>query len=164
MRLALYQPDIPQNAGNLLRTAACLGVAVDIIEPCGFVLSDGKLRRAGLDYLDWARITRHASWQAFHAGLPGRLALLTTGGDEPYTRFAFRADDTLLLGRESAGVPDEVHEAADARLFVPMVPGLRALNVAAAGAMALAEALRQTGEFPGETPRETPRERPGEGP
>ena len=156
MRLALYQPDIPQNAGNLLRTAACLGVAADIIEPCGFVFSDGKLRRAGLDYLDWARITRHTSWEAFRAGLPGRLLLLTTGGDEPYTRFAFREDDTLLVGRESAGVPDEVHGAVDARLFIPMAPGLRALNVASAGAMALGEALRQTGTFPGEMPGEKP--------
>ena len=148
MRLALYQPDIPQNAGNLLRTAACFGVPVDIIGPCGFVLDDRRLRRAGLDYLDRVAMTRHVSWAAFLAAranfaAPGRLVLLTTKGDEPYTRFAFRADDTLIVGRESAGVDDEVHAAADARIVIPIAPGLRSLNVAVAGAVALAEALRQ---------------------
>lgn len=154
MRLALYQPDIAQNAGNLLRTAACLQVAADIIEPCGFVLSDRRLRRAGLDYLDHVELTRHASWAAFLAAraaspAPGRLVLLTTRAAEPYTRFAFRADDTLLLGRESVGAPDEVHAAADALITIPIARGLRSLNVAVAGAMALGEALRQTAGFPG---------------
>ncbi len=153
MRLALYQPDIPQNAGNLMRTAACFGVPVDIIEPCGFVFDDRRLRRAGLDYLGHVALTRHVSWAAFLAAralapAPGRLVLLTTGGDDAYTRFAFRGDDTLLVGRESAGVDDEVHAAADARIVIPMAAGLRSLNVAVAGAVALAEALRQTGRFP----------------
>lgn len=152
MRLALYQPDIPQNAGALLRLAACLDVAVDIVEPCGFAYYDRGLRRAALDYVDHVDVTRHASWDAFltarRSAAAGRLVLLTTGGNEAYTRFAYRADDTLLLGRESAGAPDEVHAAADARVFVPLAPGLRSLNVAIAGAMVLGEALRQTDRFP----------------
>jgi len=157
MRLALYQPDIPQNAGNLLRTAACLDVAVDIIEPCGFVLTDRAFRRAGLDYLAGVALTRHVSWDDFIArrrasSAPGRLILLTTKASTPYTRFAFRADDCLLLGRESAGAPDEVHAAADARVVIPMAAGRRSLNVAVAGAVVLAEALRQTDGLPGETP------------
>lgn len=145
MRLALFEPDIPQNAGALLRLGACLGVAVDIIEPCGFALSDRRLRRAGMDYLDRAAMTRHSSWQAFQAGLESRLLLLTTGGDIRYTDFAYAATDTLIVGRESAGVPDTVHARADARVTVPMRPGLRSLNVALAAAMVLGEALRQTG-------------------
>src|SRR5258708_37548169 len=122
MRLALFQPDIPQNAGTLIRLGACLGVAIDIIEPCGFVLSDSRLRRAGLDYLALAHVTRHASWEAFRAGLrpEARLVLLTTGGALPYHRFAFAPGDTILLGRESAGVPEAVHAAASARLVIPM--------------------------------------------
>ena len=157
MRLALYQPDIPQNAGNLLRTAACLDVAVDIIEPCGFVLDDRAYRRAGLDYLAGVALTRHISWDDFMArrratAAPGRLILLTTKASTPYTRFAFRADDCLLLGRESAGAPDDVHAAADARVVIPMAAGRRSLNVAVAGAVVLAEALRQTDGLPGETP------------
>ncbi len=157
MRLALYQPDIPQNAGNLLRTAACLDVAVDIIEPCGFVLDDRAFRRAGLDYLAGVALTRHVSWDDFMArrrasAAPGRLILLTTKASTPYTRFAFRADDCLLLGRETAGAPDEVHAAADARVVIPMAAGRRSLNVAVAGAVVLAEALRQTDGLPGETP------------
>ena len=150
MRLALYEPDIPQNAGALLRLGACLGVPVDIIEPCGFVLSDRRLKRAGLDYLadaDWAR---HDSWASFRAGPRGRLVLLTTRAPLAYHRFTFRADDTLLLGRETAGVPEAVHQAADARLCVPMRPGLRSLNVALAAALVLGEALRQTGQLPTE--------------
>ncbi len=145
MRLALFEPDIPQNAGALLRLGACLGIAVDIIEPCGFALSDRRLRRAGMDYLDKAAMTRHRSWQAFQAGLESRLVLLTTGGDTRYTDFAYAANDTLMVGRESAGVPDTVHACADARVMVPMRPGLRSLNVALAAAMVLGEALRQTG-------------------
>ena len=152
MRLALYEPDIPQNAGALLRLGACLGVAIDIIEPCGFVLGDRRLKRAGLDYLADAELHRHASWASFRAVPRGRLVLLTTRAQLAYHGFAFRADDTLLLGRETAGVPDAVHQAADARLRVPMRPGLRSLNVALAAALVLGEALRQTGQFPTEPP------------
>jgi tRNA (cytidine/uridine-2'-O-)-methyltransferase len=153
MRLALYEPDIPQNAGALLRLGACLGVAVDIIGPCGFVLSDARFRRAGMDYLDLAMLHRHDSWAAFRAQAQGRLLLLTTRGDLPYHRFRFRADDTLLLGRESAGVPEAVHEAADARLRIPLRAETRSLNMALAAAMVLGEALRQTEQFPGEARR-----------
>ena len=149
-RLALYQPDIPQNTGTMLRLAACLGVPVEIVEPAGFDVSDRNLRRAGLDYLDRVAITRHVSWRAFvqwraERGL--RLIVATTKGALPYTEFAFDRDDVILLGRESAGVPDEVHRAADARVVIPMQPGLRSLNVAVAAAMLLGEALRQTGGF-----------------
>ena len=153
MRLALYEPDIPQNAGAILRLAACLGVDVDVIEPCGFVLSDRKLKRAGMDYIDETRMARHVSWPAFAAARPpGRLVLLTTKARESYADFRYRADDTLLLGRETAGVPDAVHEAADARLRVPMAAGMRSLNVALAAAMVLGEALRQTGQLPAGAP------------
>jgi tRNA (cytidine/uridine-2'-O-)-methyltransferase len=148
IRLALFEPDIPQNAGTIVRMAACLGVAVDLIEPAGFLLGDRQYRRAGLDYLAIATLRRFPSWRAYQADRePGRLLLLTTRGDEPYVSFRFRADDVLLLGRESAGVPDAVHAAADARLGVPMLPGARSLNVAVAAAMVLGEALRQTGGF-----------------
>lgn len=153
MRLALYQPDIPQNTGAILRLAACLGVGVDIIEPCGFVWSDRHLRRAGMDYLDRVAPIRHNSWEVFQQSrlaAGGRLILLTTKGSIPHTHFAFQAGDCLLLGRESAGAPDEVHEAADARIRVPMVAGLRSVNVAMAAAMVLGEALRQTDGFPEE--------------
>ena len=149
MRLALFQPDIPQNAGTLMRFAAALGLPMDIIEPCGFILDDRRLRRAGMDYLDHLDLTRHASWGAFQRGrAPGRLVLLTTRGDTRYTGFAFRPDDVILLGRESAGVPDEVHAAADARLLIPMRPPARSLNIALAAAMVLGEALRQTAALP----------------
>lgn len=151
MRLALYQPDIPQNTGAVLRLAACLGIGVDIIEPCGFVWSDRHLRRAGMDYLDRVSTIRHESWNAFREAqqtLGGRLILLTTQGSIPHTRFAFQAGDCLLLGRESAGVPDDVHAAADARVRVPMNAGLRSINVAMAAAIVLGEALRQTDGFP----------------
>lgn len=150
LRLALFQPDIPQNAGAILRLAACLGVAVDIIEPCGFVFADRHLRRAGMDYLNHVPLTRHPSWAAFRAAANGpgaRLLLLTTRGTVTHAAFAFCAGDILLLGRESAGVPDEVHAAADAAIRIPMVPGLRSLNVATAAAIVLGEALRQTGGF-----------------
>ncbi len=154
MRLALFEPDIPQNTGAILRLGACLGVAVDIIEPCGFLLDNRRLKRAGMDYIGQATIRRHASWDRYLAARgPGRLLLLTTRGELPYHRFAFRADDTLLLGRESAGVPEAVHQIADARLLVPMRRGLRSLNVALAAALVLGEALRQTGHWPEE--RET---------
>jgi tRNA (cytidine/uridine-2'-O-)-methyltransferase len=148
MRLALYEPDIPQNTGALLRLGACLGVEVDIIEPCGFLFSDRGLKRAGMDYLNRAAWRRHESWAAFEAQRKGRLALLSSKAEQAYTEFAFAADDILLLGRESAGVPDAVRDAADARLRIPLKPGLRSLNVALAGAMVLGEALRQTEGFP----------------
>ena len=146
MRLALYQPDIAQNAASLIRLGACLGVAVDIIEPCGFLFTDKGFRRAGMDYLELASVTRHASWEAFRPS--GRLVLLTTKADHAYTRFAFAPDDVILLGRESAGVPEDVHAAAHARLRIPLQPGLRSINVAQAAAMVLGEALRQTDGFP----------------
>ena len=151
MRLALHQPDIPQNAGTMLRLAACLGVPVDVIGPAGFDRSDRNLRRAGMDYLEVAEILRHVSFAAFEQARKARaarLVLLTTHGAVSYTEFAFTAGDILMVGRESAGVPDAVHEAADARLLIPMRPGLRSLNVAVAAAMVLGEALRQTGGFP----------------
>lgn len=148
MRLALFEPDIPQNAGALLRLGACLGVPLDIIEPCGFILDDKRLRRAGMDYLDQVDLTRHSSWRAFQAQRSNRLILLTTGGDVPYVEMTYRASDILLVGRESAGAPAAVHQAADARVVVPMRPGMRSLNVALAAAMVLGEALRQTGGLP----------------
>ena len=148
LTLALYQPDIPQNAGSLMRLCACLGVAMDIIEPGGFLLSDRNFRRAGLDYRDGVDLSRHESWTAFSAQKRGRLVLLTTKAAQPYAGFAFAPGDILMVGRESAGVPDDVHQAADARLLIPMRAGLRSLNVAQAAAMVLGEALRQTGLFP----------------
>jgi tRNA (cytidine/uridine-2'-O-)-methyltransferase len=151
MRLALFEPDIPQNTGALIRLGACLGVPVDLIEPCGFVLSDRRLRRAGMDYMPQAELRRHRSWPAFAAAADGRLVLLTTRGTTRHDHFAFRADDVLLLGRETAGVPETVHAAAAARVRVPMRPGLRSLNVALAAAIVLGEALRQTGGFPEES-------------
>jgi len=149
--LALYQPDIPQNTGTMLRLAACLGVPVAIIEPAGFDVSDRNFRRAGLDYLDQVAIARHPSWRAFQAWRAAdgrRLVLATTRAATAYTDFAYRPEDVILLGRESAGVPEEVHAAADARLMIPMRPGLRSLNVAVAAAMLLGEVLRQTASFP----------------
>ena len=151
MRVALYQPDIPGNAGAVMRTAACLGVGVDIIGPSGFAVSDRKLRRAGMDYLDRVDLADHQSWDAFREhqnSIGGRLVLLTTKAERSYLQFTFRADDILLLGRESAGVPEEVHDAAEHAIKVPMVPGMRSLNVAQALAMVLGEALRQTEGFP----------------
>ena len=148
MRLVLVEPDIPQNTGALLRLSACLGVAVDIVEPCGFLFDDRRLKRAGMDYLAAADWRRHASWERFLADrAPGRLLLLTTQGEAAYHRWAFRPDDALVLGRESAGAPAPVHAAAHARLVVPMREGMRSLNVALAAAMVLGEALRQTGGF-----------------
>ncbi|KPL52311.1 tRNA methyltransferase [Prosthecomicrobium hirschii] len=157
MRLVLYQPDIPQNTGSILRLAACLGVPVDLIEPAGFVITDKGLRRAGLDYLPAATLTRHDSFAAFEtwrrqAG--GRLVLVTTRAAMPYTEFAYRPGDLLMLGRESAGVPDAVHDLAEARVVIPMVAGMRSVNVAVAAGMILGEALRQTGGFPAAGPAE----------
>jgi tRNA (cytidine/uridine-2'-O-)-methyltransferase len=150
MRIALFQPDIPQNTGTILRLCACLDVEAHIIEPAGFPISDRNFRRAGMDYLDRVRLMRHQSWGAFEqwretAG--SRLLLLTTAGAQSYLEQDYRADDVLLLGRESAGVSADVHAAADARLVIPMTNGLRSLNVAMAAAIVLGEALRQTGGF-----------------
>lgn len=145
-RIALYQPDIPGNTGTILRMAACLGVAVDVIGPAGFDLSDRSLKRAGMDYLEQAALTRHTDWQEFldwRSERAGRLLLFTTKGAEPYTQFRFAAGDILLFGRESAGVPDHVHDSADARLIIPMVEGARSLNLALTTAMAAGEAIRQ---------------------
>jgi tRNA (cytidine/uridine-2'-O-)-methyltransferase len=150
LRLALYQPDIAANTGTLLRLCACLGIAADIVEPAGFPVSDYAFRRAGLDYLDRVEIVRHVSFAAFEASRrqeSRRLVLLTTRASLGYVDFAFRPTDILMLGRESAGVPDAVHAAADAALCIPMRPDLRSLNVAMAGAMVVGEALRQTGAF-----------------
>jgi tRNA (cytidine/uridine-2'-O-)-methyltransferase len=148
MRLALYQPDIPQNLGAFIRLAACLAVPLDIIEPCGFPLDDRRIRRAAMDYYSLARITRHVSWQNFRQNRPGgRLVLLTTSGARAFPDIAFETDDILLLGRESAGVPQDVHDAADLRLRIPLQPGARSLNVAQAAAMVLSEGLRQTKGF-----------------
>jgi tRNA (cytidine/uridine-2'-O-)-methyltransferase len=148
MRIALYQPDIPQNTGTILRLCACLNVEAHIIEPAGFPVSDRHFRRAGMDYLDEVTIMRHDSWSKFQewrAGSGARLVLFSTKGSEPYLDHRYGADDILLFGRESAGVPDEVVAAADARVVIPIKPGLRSLNIAMAVAMALGEALRQTG-------------------
>lgn len=145
IRLALYQPDIPQNAGAAMRLCACLNVGLDIIEPCGFVWDDRKIRRSGMDYIDAVDMKRYVSWTQFldnHRG-KRRIILLTTKGAAPYADFAFAPGDILLAGRESAGVPDEVHEVADVRLVIPMENGMRSLNVVNASAMVLGEALRQ---------------------
>ena len=148
MRIALYQPDIAGNVGTILRMAACFGVAVDIIEPCGFPFSDRKLKRAGMDYAAAAEVTRHADWAAFHESLPGRLALLTVTGGTALPATRFDSDDTLLLGSEGAGVPEDVHAAADLRVRIPMREGFRSLNVAVAAGIAVSETLRQNGEWP----------------
>jgi tRNA (cytidine/uridine-2'-O-)-methyltransferase len=148
MRIALFQPDIPQNTGTILRLCACLGLEAHIIEPAGFPVSDRAFRRAGMDYLDQVSIVRHESWQSFEQWRRQqqlRLVLFTTQAAAPYLDYRFTPADILLFGRESAGVPDELHQAADARLLIPLQPGLRSLNVAMAVAMAAGEALRQTG-------------------
>jgi len=148
MRIALYEPDIPQNTGTILRTCACLGIEAHIIEPAGFPVTDRAFRRAGLDYLDQVTITRHGSFQAFEDWRRSErltLVLLTTAAETSYLDHIYRADQVLLFGRESAGVPEAVHKAADARLHVPIRDGLRSLNIAVAVAMVAGEALRQTG-------------------
>jgi tRNA (cytidine/uridine-2'-O-)-methyltransferase len=147
MRIALYEPDIPQNTGTILRLAACLGAETHIIEPAGFPVTDRAFRRAGMDYLDQVTIVRHGSWDDFDSWRRrdgGRLILFTTRASVSYLDHAYRRDDVLLFGRESAGVPERVHDAANARLIIPIQPGLRSLNVAVACAMALGEAMRQT--------------------
>jgi tRNA (cytidine/uridine-2'-O-)-methyltransferase len=151
MRLALFQPDIPQNLGAALRLGACLSVPIDVIEPCGFPLSDAGVRRAAMDYGVLAELTRHAGWADFLAApqrKAGRLILFTTKGAGPLHGFEFRTGDTLLFGRESSGAPAEVHEAADERLYIPLAPGARSLNLTVSAAIALSEALRQTDGFP----------------
>ena len=151
LRLALLEPDIPQNVGTILRLGACMGVPVDVIEPCGFILEDRRLRRAGMDYIALCNMTRHRSWDDFRRSARshgGRLLLLTTAAMDDVHDFSFMPSDTLLFGRESAGAPAAVHEAADARLRIPMAAGARSLNVALAAAMVLGEALRQTGALP----------------
>lgn len=152
LRITLYCPDIAQNAGAILRTGACLGAEVHIIEPAGFPVGDAGFRRAGMDYIDQVVWRRHASFAAFDAERRAegrRLVLLTTAGAEPLFGFSFRSNDVILFGRESAGVPPEVHAAADARVRIPMRPGVRSLNVAVSAGIVLAEALRQTGGLPG---------------
>lgn len=154
MRLALYQPDIPPNAGTLIRLGACLGVSLDIIEPCGFHWGERDLKRAAMDYGALADVTRHISWDAF-AGTRergARLVLLTTRAKRSFVDFSFEPADILLIGRESAGVPDDIHTSADAAVTIPMRPPARSLNMAVAASMVLAEALRQTGGFPAMAP------------
>ncbi|HMN37382.1 MAG TPA: tRNA (cytidine(34)-2'-O)-methyltransferase [Hyphomicrobium sp.] len=156
MRLALYQPDIAQNTGTILRMGACLSIPVDVIGPTGFDMSDRALRRAGLDYLDHVDLTRHTSFEEFDAERRARgcrLVLLSSHAQTAHIDFAFASGDILLMGRESAGVPRQVHDTADAHLRIPMRPGLRSLNIAVAAAMAVGEALRQTGGFPSPAPR-----------
>ncbi|HUZ34466.1 MAG TPA: tRNA (cytidine(34)-2'-O)-methyltransferase [Xanthobacteraceae bacterium] len=147
MRIALYQPDIPQNTGTILRLCACLGIEAHIVEPAGFPTSDRAFRRAGMDYLDAVAIVRHRSWADFETWRRSgahRLVLFTTAASVSYLDHHYRADDVLLFGRESAGVPPDVHEAADTRVLIPLRPGMRSLNVAVAAAIAAGEALRQT--------------------
>ncbi len=148
LRIALYQPDIAGNTGTIMRLAACLGMGVDIIEPAGFDISDRNLKRAGMDYLAAVRLVRHVTWERFEEwrlSTGRRLVLASTKAALPYVDFAYHADDIILLGRESAGVPDHVHEKADVRLLIPMVEGQRSINVAMSAAMIAGEALRQTG-------------------
>lgn len=154
MRLALFQPDIPQNTGTLLRLGACLDLALDIIEPCGFIFNEKAMRRAGMDYLNIADYRRHNSWRDFlayrkdHPEQYGRIVLLTTHASRAYTDFSFQPNDIILMGRESAGVPEEVHQTADARLLIPMNKNARSINVAVSAVMVIGEALRQTNLFP----------------
>jgi len=148
MRIALHQPDIAGNVGTILRLSACFGVAVDIIEPCGFAFSERALKRAGMDYADAVEIVRHADWADFHANRGGRIVLLSTRSAVTLVDARFDPDDILLLGSEGAGVPDHVHDAADLRIRIPMRPGFRSLNVAVSAGIALAEALRQTKGWP----------------
>lgn len=148
LRIALYQPDIAGNTGTMLRFAACMGLSVDIIEPAGFDISDRSLKRAGMDYLAAVTLTRHVSWNRFEDWrneTGRRLILASTKAAGLYTDFAYRPDDILLFGRESAGVPDHVHDIADGRVLIPMVEGQRSINVALSAAMICGEALRQTG-------------------
>ena len=151
MRIALYEPDIPQNTGTILRLCACLGLEAHIIEPAGFPVTDRAFRRAGMDYLDRVALSRHGSFKAFENWRRAerlKLVLMTTAAERSYLDYAYQGDQVLLFGRESAGVPEAVHEAADARLRIPITEDLRSLNVAMAVALVSGEALRQTGGFP----------------
>ena len=149
MHIALYKPDIPQNTAAIIRLSACLNLKVHIIEPCGFPFGEKSFRRAGMDYIDQSKITRHQDWQSFLETINNkRIILLSTKAASPYTEFQFQEDDILLFGRESAGVPDDVHNRADQRLLIPMAPETRSLNIALSAAMVLGEALRQTKQFP----------------
>ncbi|MBQ8751288.1 MAG: tRNA (cytidine(34)-2'-O)-methyltransferase [Alphaproteobacteria bacterium] len=154
MRLALFQPDIPQNTGTLLRLGACLDLPIDIIEPCGFIFNERAMKRAGMDYLNLANYRRHNSWQDFleyreqHPEEYGRLILMTTKASIPYTDFKFEPNDIILMGRESAGVPDSIHQMVDSRLIIPMNQNARSINVAVSAVMVIGEALRQTNLFP----------------
>jgi tRNA (cytidine/uridine-2'-O-)-methyltransferase len=148
MRIAMYQPEIPGNVGAILRLSACLGVAVDVIEPCGFIFSDKRMRRAGMDYADHVSVTRHVDWDAFLGQRKGRIMLLSSKSSVRLTDTAFQSDDIILMGQESAGVPDAVRGACDLAVRIPLMPGLRSLNVAVAAGIALSEALRQTGGLP----------------
>lgn len=152
MRIALYQPDMPPSVGAFVRLCACFAVPLDIIEPCGFPLSDPALKRVAMDYIRLAQVRRFASWERYLSERPpGRLVLLTTKARTRYTDFRFATNDTLLLGRESVGAPPEVHRTADAEVLIPLAPGLRSLNIVVAGAIVLTEAMRQTDAFPGQT-------------
>ncbi len=154
MRLALFQPDIPQNTGTLLRLGACLDLPIDIIEPCGFIFNEKAMKRAGMDYLHLASYKRHNSWQDFidyrkdHPNEYGRIILMTTKSTKPYTDFKFKPNDIILMGRESAGVPESIHELADARITIPMNQNARSINVAVSAVMVIGEALKQTNLFP----------------
>jgi tRNA (cytidine/uridine-2'-O-)-methyltransferase len=148
MRIALFQPEIPGNVGAVLRLSACLNVGVDIIDPCGFPFSDKKLRRAGMDYIDHVQMARHADWATFRAAASGRVILLSSKAHIRLTDFAFDPSDILLMGQESAGVPDDVRSACDACVRIPLNPVVRSLNVSVAAGIALSEALRQTGTLP----------------
>ena len=148
MRIALYQPEIAGNVGAVLRLAACLGVGVDIIEPTGFVFSDARMKRAGMDYIDQAQMVRHADWETYRLGAGGRLILLTTKGDVSLCEMAFAADDILMFGRESAGVPHDVAKACAARVRIPIAAPARSLNLSVSAGIAIFEALRQTGGLP----------------
>jgi tRNA (cytidine/uridine-2'-O-)-methyltransferase len=148
MRLALFQPDIPGNVGAILRTCACFGVPLHLIEPLGFPWDDKKVRRSAMDYFDRVSMTRHADWQAFRVAQPGRIALMTAHGATPIAETRFEPDDIIVMGSESAGAPPQVHKAASLRVRIPIAPGLRSLNVSVAAAVALHEALRQTDMLP----------------
>lgn len=154
MRLALFQPDIPQNTGTLMRFCACLDLPMDIIEPCGFIFNDKAMQRAGMDYLGMVNYRRHSSWKDFlrcreeHPDEYGRIVLMTTHASKPYTEFSFQPNDVILMGRESAGVPQEVHRQADARIVIPMNENARSINVAVSAVMVVGEGLRQIDGFP----------------
>lgn len=148
MRIALHNPEIPQNTGGILRLCACFGVPLEIIEPCGFQMTDAKLKRAGMDYIAKAHMTVHPDWESFRAACPGRLLLATTKASESIYDFAFDAEDVLVFGSESSGAPEHVHAAADCRIRIPMRPNIRSFNLAVSAGIILSEALRQTGGLP----------------